>query len=249
MVRWNNRDASGHTILWDIREGKKLYTIKNDRQTLVNAFSVDRTCFVVSGSDAKIQIHDTETAEEQQVLQGTLDPETMDAHTNRVFALRFHPTRQHELLSGGWDDTVQYWDDRYPYSKKKIHGPHICGAGGIEFMGEDKFATASWRKKDSLQVWEYDTGFLLDSIKPDDENCFLYCCRHLESEDVLLVGGSHRNMLRIVDINAKMTISSIWNLKGAVYFVKELPKIDPMSFSRSFCFCSENSFYIAQTES
>ena len=31
---------------------------------------------------------------------------------NRVFALRYHPTDPHLLVSGGWDDTVQFWDIR-----------------------------------------------------------------------------------------------------------------------------------------
>ncbi|GIY10270.1 WD_REPEATS_REGION domain-containing protein [Caerostris darwini] len=241
--------ASGHTILWDMKEGQKLSTIHNDRQTLVNTFNIDCAAYAVSGSDAKIQIYDTETGTEQQILQGTLDPETMDSHTDRVFSLYFHPTKYNELLSGGWDDTVQFWDIRDSYSKRKIHGPHICGPNGIEFWGEEKFITASWRKRKPLQVWEYDSGKLLDTITPDDEKCFLYCCRYSKDEETLLLGGSHKNMMRIIDINAKMTIASIKGLKGAVYFVKELPKTDHTTFTQNLCFCSENSIYIAQTES
>ncbi|GIY10722.1 WD_REPEATS_REGION domain-containing protein [Caerostris extrusa] len=61
--------ASGHTVLWDMKEGQKLSTIHNDRQTLVNTFNTDNAAYAVSGSDAKIQIYDTETSTEQQILQ------------------------------------------------------------------------------------------------------------------------------------------------------------------------------------
>ncbi|GFU22528.1 WD_REPEATS_REGION domain-containing protein [Nephila pilipes] len=249
--------ASGHTSLWDIKEGTELLTLKHERQTLVNAFNSNGSSFAIGGSDAKIQIHDTETGAELEVLQGTSDPEIMDGHTNRVYALRYHPTRFNDLLSGGWDDTVQFWDVRYPYSQKKINGPHICNNGGIEFWNEDKFVTASWRKRDPLQIWNYETNSLISDVNPDEENCFLYCCKYVEPEELLLVGGSHKNMLRVVDINAKMedinvnifqTIASLWNLKGAVYFAKELPKLDETSFSQRFCFCAENNFYIAQID-
>ena len=31
----------------------------------------------------------------------------MDGHVSRVFALAYHPSDPHTLLSAGWDDTVQ----------------------------------------------------------------------------------------------------------------------------------------------
>lgn len=31
----------------------------------------------------------------------------MDGHRLRVFALDFHPEREREFISGGWDNTVQ----------------------------------------------------------------------------------------------------------------------------------------------
>ncbi|OLP92446.1 hypothetical protein AK812_SmicGene25748 [Symbiodinium microadriaticum] len=31
------------------------------------------------------------------------------------------------LVSGGWDNTVQYWDLRAGHAVRAIFGPHICG--------------------------------------------------------------------------------------------------------------------------
>lgn len=36
----------------------------------------------------------------------------MDGHRARVFAVKYHPLKNHEFVSGGWDDTVQFWDTR-----------------------------------------------------------------------------------------------------------------------------------------
>lgn len=31
----------------------------------------------------------------------------MDGHSSRVFAMTFHPDRDTEFVSGGWDNTIQ----------------------------------------------------------------------------------------------------------------------------------------------
>ena len=40
----------------------------------------------------------------------------MDGHRARVFCVIYHPREQNVLLTGGWDDTVQFWDDRSRHS-------------------------------------------------------------------------------------------------------------------------------------
>jgi len=51
----------------------------------------------------------------------------MDGHKSRVFCACFHPKSMHELISGGWDDTIQFWDVRQAHSVRYISGVHICG--------------------------------------------------------------------------------------------------------------------------
>ena len=36
----------------------------------------------------------------------------MDGHKSRVFSICSHPSDSNVFLSGGWDDTVQFWDVR-----------------------------------------------------------------------------------------------------------------------------------------
>ena len=51
----------------------------------------------------------------------------MDGHRTAVYALKHHPNETWNFISGGWDDTVQFWDRRQERATKRIFGPHICG--------------------------------------------------------------------------------------------------------------------------
>ena len=52
-----------------------------------------------------------------------------NGHRSKVLCARFNPKTVHEIISGGWDDTVQFWDTRQPYALRRITGVHICGEG------------------------------------------------------------------------------------------------------------------------
>lgn len=46
----------------------------------------------------------------------------MDGHVMRICAVKYHPRGAvyedyvHIFITGGWDDTIQIWDDRYLHS-------------------------------------------------------------------------------------------------------------------------------------
>lgn len=56
-------------------------------------------------------------------------PDVMDGHKSRVFSACFNPKSPHELISAGWDDTIQFWDTRQAHSLRFIPGVHMCGDG------------------------------------------------------------------------------------------------------------------------
>lgn len=65
-------------------------------------------------------------------------PETADGHTSRIFDAIFHPQSTNEFISGGWDNTIQFWDVRQPNSIRYVTGAHICGEGiDIHRQGRD----------------------------------------------------------------------------------------------------------------
>lgn len=41
-----------------------------------------------------------------------------NGHSSRVYCVKYHPNQPNQLISGGWDDTLQIWDDRVSVSQK-----------------------------------------------------------------------------------------------------------------------------------
>ena len=78
--------------------------------------------------------------------------EEMDGHRNRILAIRAHPTMDSIFVTGGWDDTVHYWDERTSHSQKHFSGPHICGDALDIVADYQVILTGSWRRESTLQV-------------------------------------------------------------------------------------------------
>jgi len=76
----------------------------------------------------------------------------MDGHKNRIHAIRSHPGMETVFLTGGWDETVHYWDERAAHSQKHFAGPHLCG-DALDIIAEHQvILTGSWRRNSTLQV-------------------------------------------------------------------------------------------------
>ena len=76
----------------------------------------------------------------------------MDGHKNRIHAIRSHPEMETIFLSGGWDETIHYWDERATHSQKHFAGPHLCG-DALDINADDSvIITGSWRRNSTLQV-------------------------------------------------------------------------------------------------
>ena len=113
--------------------------------------------------------------------------EEMDGHRNRIHAIRSHPSMESIFLTGGWDDTIHYWDQRTQNSQKHFSGPHICGDALDIVEHHQVILTGSWRRDSTLQVttlfslfsdedlllW-IDLGFLHGSI---DQRCLSNECQ------------------------------------------------------------------------
>ena len=81
----------------------------------------------------------------------------MDGHKNRIHAIRSHPEMETIFLSGGWDETIHYWDERAIHSQKHFAGPHLCG-DSLDINVEDNvIITGSWRRHSTLEVRVYAT--------------------------------------------------------------------------------------------
>lgn len=99
------------------------------RETLCLTISPSGEQAVSGGSDSAIHLYDLNTHQRLQIYksryymitQFSIMPyrvliyssflssvwTVMDGHSSRVFAVTFHPERETEFISGGWDNTVQ----------------------------------------------------------------------------------------------------------------------------------------------
>ncbi|KAG5344338.1 GBLP protein, partial [Acromyrmex charruanus] len=121
--------ANGCVKCWHYPTAQCLYTIRERRQTLGLAYHPQLPKFVTVGDDAILYLYDEETKTLERVFRGSDTPDVMDGHKSRVFSACFNPKSAYELISGGWDDTIQFWDTRQAHSFRFISGVHICGDG------------------------------------------------------------------------------------------------------------------------
>jgi len=90
------------------------------------------------------------------------------SHSNRIFAVCFHPHETDIILSGGWDNTIQIWDARVSGTGhgavRSMFGAHLCG-DALQITPDGNYViSGSWRPDDALQVWDFRSGRLVSSI-------------------------------------------------------------------------------------
>ena len=121
--------GDGLVKFWRFLTGECLQTLDVDEQLLALSFDCLGKYFQIAGEDGVIRVFDVDTASLAGRLSASSNHALNDGHRSRVFALAAHPHTPHELLSAGWDNTVQFWDMRHPHAVRRIYGPHICGEG------------------------------------------------------------------------------------------------------------------------
>jgi WD40 repeat protein len=201
-------NADGTASHWHMTSGKCLHTItEEDNQLFCVDYRPDGAVFATAGKDYCVRIYDEATKTLSTTLMGGRTADN-PGHSNRVFSLKFKPDDPNLLISAGWDNTVQIWDLRIETSVKSIFGPHICG-DAADICG-DKILTGSWRPADQLEVWDFNTGKLLESIPwrgsadtslgaPDP--CMLYAAKFSNTGGGRLIGagGSGANEAKVFD--------------------------------------------------
>lgn len=214
--------ASGHVRLWHYKSGRCLHTINELRssgQTLALTYSPLANQFVTVGADPQIFLYDVNTRQRINTLEATDTRNKMDGHRCRVFAVQYAPTEPHVFLTGGWDDTVQYWDDRERHSFRKFFGPHICGDALDIDPNSGQILTGSWRKECTLQIWDFGSGEKLKDV-PDDPpySSMLYSAQWL-GKDLAICGGNAKNMAKIIDRTTLNTLGQLDSLPQGVYSI------------------------------
>jgi COMPASS component SWD3 len=144
-------------------------------------------------------------------------------HSNRVFSLKYFPSDENILLSGGWDNTVQIWDVRANASVRSIFGPHLCG--DAMDVHKNTILTGSWRSENPLELWDFGSGKLIESVswnqgKSMKEACLLYSAQFNQGGSMIAAGGSGANEAKVFDHNnGNKLVGTIAGLTRAVFSV------------------------------
>ncbi|XP_041348767.1 POC1 centriolar protein homolog A-like [Gigantopelta aegis] len=211
--------ASGLVKFWHYTTGKCLHTINEVRQTLALAVKPDGRHFVTAGANTQIYLYDMETKQKIQTCEPSDSRDVMNGHRFRVFAAQYNVTHPKLFITGGWDDTVQYWDERQVHALKRFVGPHICGDALDIDPIHNHILTGSWRKNAVLQIWDFPKGEKIKDVPQDTLNTSqLYCAQWL-GKDSIICGGNGENMARIIDRGTLNTTGQLVDLPQGVYCI------------------------------
>ncbi|XP_018582817.2 WD repeat-containing protein 5-like isoform X1 [Scleropages formosus] len=210
----------GGELLWEIRELKWTggwEEGQSQRQTFSLSVSSSGEKALTGGSDAAIHLYDLHTHQRLLTCSASSAKTVMDGHRFRVFAVTFHPEKEKEFISGGWDNTIQFWDTRQQHAVRMLSGPHICGDALEIDPAASQILSGSWRKDNTLEVWEYGSGRKVCEVPNDPHGqSRIYTC-HWLGHDHILAAGSQSNMLRIVNRHTLLSVSRLLDLPSAIF--------------------------------
>lgn len=195
--------ADGKITHWHTSTGKVLHTMEEaDNPIMCVDYNVNGTQFATGGSDKLVRLYDDNT----KTLITVMKQNTFyhPGHSNRVFAVNFHKENHNLLASGGWDNTVQFYDVRAGSITSSIYGPHICG-DAIDTQG-DYLLTGSWSVDNQLQIWDLRTLKLLQNVNWEKDvpfnSTYVYTAqfsKNPKNANLFGVGGSNNNNFRVFE--------------------------------------------------
>jgi WD40 repeat protein len=147
------------------------------------------------------------------------DLTTDKGHSDRVYAVKFHPSDPNLLFSAGWDNTVQMRDIKANTSVGCFPGPHVCG-NALDVRGNFVLA-GSWRVHDQIQIFDMRTITEIRktrwSLAGDDRQCQIYVAKFLPNGKHFIVGGSDVNQVKAFSMDTFASIGSTLNFGAAVF--------------------------------
>ena len=227
-------NAMGVVEHWHVTSGKCLHSHVEegaDNQVYALDYAPSGAEFAAGGKDCAIRVYDEDTRKLKATLKGGsgYGIKASAGHSNRIFSCKFHPTDPNLLVSGGWDNTVQIWDARAGASVRSLYGPHLCGDAIDVSADGSKILTGSWRPEDQLQLWDFGTGALQETVPwtssliQQREPCMVYAAQFAKApkngtEPLIAAGGSGANEARVFDCHANYAmVGTVAGLERGVF--------------------------------
>ena len=206
---WTTKNS---TFRWSTQE--------QDNQLYALDFQHTGNLFASAGKDCKVRVYDFESKKiVSELARNEFDLETTRGHCNRIYSLKFSPSDNTTLISGGWDDTLQVWDLRTGAPIRAIFGPHVCG-DSVDIHG-DQILACSWRTDDQIQLFDMRTFTAVSTIKwpatNDDPQCLVYTAKFHPNGKHFLCGGSGVNQVRIFSTDTYRAVGTPLNLLSSVF--------------------------------
>jgi WD40 repeat protein len=141
---------------WHLKSGRLIHTLEDkDNQLFAIDYTSDGSKFAASGKKLHLKLYDEVT--KQLVLNMECGRNVGSGHSNRMQSIKFLPGDDNVILTGGWDNTAQVWDQRSGRAERCIFGPRIYG-DAVDML-EGSMLTGSYRHSwDILQLWDYGSG-------------------------------------------------------------------------------------------
>lgn len=155
-------------------------------------------------------------------------------HANRIFSIKFNPDDPNVIVSGGWDNTLYFWDIRESRSFASMYGPAITG-DTLDIKG-NYVLTGSWRNKDQIEIWDYSQRKKVSTILWDGsynmETAYVYGCQFSKKDsESILAGTSNLNEVRVFDrMNDNKPYAKINEINKAIYSVDWANSLDLFAF-------------------
>jgi len=209
--------ASGALKLWNIQNQECLSTIQEQRTVLQTVQTPTGDAFITAGDNHLLYIYSIHTLQRIMTCEASSTNDIMDGHKSSVYALKHHPNDIWNFISAGWDDTVQFWDRRESRSSRKIFGPHICGQSIDIDPIENTVLTASWRRQDGLQLWDYrETKLLKTYQESSNDYCLYYGAQFLGSSH-FMAAGSNQNVFKVKEKRISSELARVKDLDRGVF--------------------------------
>lgn len=225
-------NAAGAVQHWHMTSGKCLHSLEDaENQVYCLDYNEEGAKFVTAGKDTILRLYDEATKTQLLSMRGGMgySVKSTPGHSNRVFSAKFVPGDENTIVSGGWDNTIQFWDIRAGAAVRSIYGPHICG-DSLDIVGNE-IVTGSWRAENQLEVWDFTTGEKISEIpwqttKASGPACMLYAAQFSKEGQgkYILAGGSNANEAKVFDHSkGDSPVGTITGLTRGVFAVDFSP--------------------------
>ncbi|KAG8140384.1 hypothetical protein E2320_003072 [Naja naja] len=190
--------SGGKVKLWHVSTHTCIRTITEDRQTLASCFNPSGSRFLTGGAGPGIYMYDAQTWDKlQNFLASSLTSLFGALPRPPPSSISLPPLQPIVYFSIA--SVLTYFPPLLCPSHRRISGPHICGdALSIDKTGS-QILTGSWRRHNTLQIWDAETcGKIMDIPEDFRGHSQLYTC-HFLGTDYIIAGGSRNNLCRLID--------------------------------------------------